>query len=69
MATHQFDQATNQMVALPKGQRCEVPMSFLILNEGKVIFDGDAYAARHFARRVYSRIYFVAGQLSAVSPQ
>jgi phospholipid/cholesterol/gamma-HCH transport system ATP-binding protein len=43
MATHQFDKDTNQMVALPKGQLCEVPMSFLILREGKVIFDGDAH--------------------------
>ena len=43
MATHQFDKATNQMVALPKGQYCEVAMSFLILREGKVIFDGDAH--------------------------
>jgi phospholipid/cholesterol/gamma-HCH transport system ATP-binding protein len=42
MATHQFDKATNQMVALPKGQRGEVPMSFLILRDAKVIFDGDA---------------------------
>src|ERR1700731_847916 len=42
MATHQFDKATNRMVALPKGQRGEVPMSFLILRDGKVIFDGDA---------------------------
>jgi phospholipid/cholesterol/gamma-HCH transport system ATP-binding protein len=42
MATHQFDKATNQLVALPKGQRGEVPMSFLILRDGKVIFDGDA---------------------------
>jgi phospholipid/cholesterol/gamma-HCH transport system ATP-binding protein len=43
MATHQFDQATNKMVALPKGQHCDVPMSFLILRDGKVIFDGDAH--------------------------
>jgi phospholipid/cholesterol/gamma-HCH transport system ATP-binding protein len=42
MATHQFDKASNQLVALPKGQRGEVPMSFLILRDGKVIFDGDA---------------------------
>lgn len=42
MATHQFDKATNQMVVLPKGQRCEVPLSFLILRDAKVIFDGDA---------------------------
>ncbi len=43
MATHQFDPKTNQMVALPKGQLCEVPMSFLILRDSKVIFDGDAH--------------------------
>jgi len=42
MATHQFDKASNQLVALPKGQRGEVPMCFLILRDGKVIFDGDA---------------------------
>jgi phospholipid/cholesterol/gamma-HCH transport system ATP-binding protein len=42
MATHQFDKATNRMVVLPKGQRGDVPMSFLILRDGKVIFDGDA---------------------------
>jgi phospholipid/cholesterol/gamma-HCH transport system ATP-binding protein len=41
MATHQFDQETNRMRALPPGQHCEVPMSFLILKDGKVIFDGD----------------------------
>jgi phospholipid/cholesterol/gamma-HCH transport system ATP-binding protein len=43
MASHQFDKATNQVVALPKGQHCEVPMSFLILRDAKVIFDGDAH--------------------------
>ena len=43
MATHYFDKATNKMVALPRGQRCEVPLSFLILRDGKVIFDGDAH--------------------------
>jgi phospholipid/cholesterol/gamma-HCH transport system ATP-binding protein len=44
MATHQFDKNTNQMVALPKGKLCDVPMSFLILKDGKVIFDGDAHS-------------------------
>jgi phospholipid/cholesterol/gamma-HCH transport system ATP-binding protein len=43
MATHQFDKATNQMVALPKGQRGDVAMSFLILRNARVIFDGDAH--------------------------
>ncbi len=41
MATHQFNPNTNRMEALPPGQRCAVPMSFLILRDGKVIFDGD----------------------------
>src|SRR5579863_564701 len=41
LATHQFDKQANRMVPLPTGQQCEVPMSFLILRDGKVIFDGD----------------------------
>ena len=56
MATHQFDKATNQLVVLPKGQRGEVPMSFLILRDGKVIFDGDAQqlaASRDYYIREY----------------
>ena len=44
MATHQFDQQVNRMVALPPGQHCDVPLSFLILRDGKVIFDGDLRA-------------------------
>ena len=44
MATHQFDKASNQMVSLPKGQQGEVPMSFLILKDAQVIFDGDGHA-------------------------
>jgi len=43
MATHYFDRKTNQMQPLPKGARGEVRMSFLILREGKIIFDGDAH--------------------------
>jgi phospholipid/cholesterol/gamma-HCH transport system ATP-binding protein len=43
MASHEFDAKTNQMIAIPKGQRCNVPMSFMILRDGKVIFDGDAH--------------------------
>jgi phospholipid/cholesterol/gamma-HCH transport system ATP-binding protein len=42
MATHYFDKKANKMLPLPRGQRGEVPMSFLILRDGKVIFDGDA---------------------------
>jgi phospholipid/cholesterol/gamma-HCH transport system ATP-binding protein len=43
LASHQFDKKTNQMAPLPKGQHCDVPMSFLLLRDGKVIFDGDAH--------------------------
>jgi len=41
MATHYFDRKQNKMLQLASGVRCEVPMAFLILREGKVIFDGD----------------------------
>ena len=41
MATHYFDRQSNKMMPLPKGVNCEVPMAFLILRDGKVIFDGD----------------------------
>ena len=47
MASHQFDPKTNQLRALPRGQYCELPMSFLILREGKVIFDGDVRQLAH----------------------
>jgi phospholipid/cholesterol/gamma-HCH transport system ATP-binding protein len=43
MATHYFDRKSNQMRPLPPGARGEVPMAFLILRDGKVIFDGDAH--------------------------
>jgi phospholipid/cholesterol/gamma-HCH transport system ATP-binding protein len=41
LATHEFDQKTNMLRVLPRGQYCDVPMSFLILRDGKVTFDGD----------------------------
>lgn len=47
MASHQFDPQTNQLKSLPRGQYCDVPMSFLILREGKVIFDGDIRQLAH----------------------
>ncbi|MGA9475871.1 MAG: ATP-binding cassette domain-containing protein [Terriglobales bacterium] len=43
LASHEFDKKANKMVAIPKGQRGEVAMSFLILHDGKIIFDGDAH--------------------------
>jgi phospholipid/cholesterol/gamma-HCH transport system ATP-binding protein len=56
MATHQFDKQANRMVPLPAGQRCEVPMSFLILRDGKVIFDGDLRELA-FSKDEYIREY------------
>jgi len=41
MANHYFDAKTNHMRPVPPGGRIEVPLTFLILREGKVIFDGD----------------------------
>jgi len=42
MASHYFDRKQNKMLPLPPGARGEVPMTFLILHDGKIIFDGDA---------------------------
>jgi len=56
MATHQFDQRTSTLRALPHGQYCDVPMSFLILRDGKVIFDGDVRQLAH-SRNEYIREY------------
>ncbi|MFZ0201415.1 MAG: ATP-binding cassette domain-containing protein [Candidatus Sulfotelmatobacter sp.] len=49
MATHQFDKQANRMLLLPPGRHCDVPMSFLVLREGKVIFDGDLHELAHSA--------------------
>jgi phospholipid/cholesterol/gamma-HCH transport system ATP-binding protein len=42
MATHYFDRQANHMRPLPPGSTVELPVTFLIIREGKVIFDGDA---------------------------
>jgi phospholipid/cholesterol/gamma-HCH transport system ATP-binding protein len=47
LATHEFDPKTSQLRVLPRGQYCDVPMSFLILRDGKVIFDGDVRQLTH----------------------
>jgi phospholipid/cholesterol/gamma-HCH transport system ATP-binding protein len=44
MATHRFDKQTNRMVLVPQGERSGDLMSFLILRDGHVIFDGDLAA-------------------------
>jgi phospholipid/cholesterol/gamma-HCH transport system ATP-binding protein len=56
MATHQFDPQTSQLRALPRGQYCDAPMSFLVLRDGKVIFDGDVRQLAH-TRDEYIREY------------
>lgn len=43
MASHCFDRKANRMQPLPPGTRGEVPMGFLILRDGKIIFDGDVH--------------------------
>jgi phospholipid/cholesterol/gamma-HCH transport system ATP-binding protein len=56
MASHYFDRKLNRMQPLPPGARGEVPMTFLILREGKVIFDGDAQELAH-SKDEYIREY------------
>jgi phospholipid/cholesterol/gamma-HCH transport system ATP-binding protein len=47
MANHYFDATANQMRLVPPGGRTEVPLAFLILRDGKVIFDGDLHELAH----------------------
>ena len=42
MATHYFDQKANKMVAMAPNSRADIPVTFLVLRDGKIIFDGDA---------------------------
>jgi phospholipid/cholesterol/gamma-HCH transport system ATP-binding protein len=42
MATHCFDRATGHMRPIAPGARAEIPMSFMLLRDGKVAFDGSA---------------------------
>src|ERR1041385_5148548 len=46
MASHYFNRAENKMKPLPPHQRIEVPMYFLILRDGRIIFDGDLQRLR-----------------------
>lgn len=47
MATHYFDRQANQMRPLPPHSRVELPVTFLMIRDGKVIFDGDAEELAH----------------------
>ncbi len=41
MATHYFDVKANAMQPLPREKRGEIPFAFMILRDGKIIFNGD----------------------------
>jgi len=56
MATHYFDRQANQMRPLPPGAHGEVSMTFLVLRDGKVIFDGDGHELAH-SKDEYIREY------------
>lgn len=56
MGTHYFDRKENKMKPLPADSRAEVPMGFLILRDGHIIFDGDLERLRT-TRDEYIREY------------
>jgi phospholipid/cholesterol/gamma-HCH transport system ATP-binding protein len=56
MGTHYFDGKENKMKQLPEGSRATVPMYFLILRVGHIIFDGDLESLRE-TRDEYIREY------------
>src|SRR5260370_42233850 len=43
MGTHYFDKTENKMKPLPSDARGTVPMGFLILHDGHIIFNGDLH--------------------------
>jgi phospholipid/cholesterol/gamma-HCH transport system ATP-binding protein len=47
MATHYFDRKTNHMQPLPQDARGEVLMTFMVLRDGNIIFDGTAHELAH----------------------
>ena len=46
LGTHYFDRTENKMKLLPSNARGAVPMGFLILRDGHIIFDGDLKSLR-----------------------
>jgi len=56
LGTHYFDRAANQMKPLPPNSRTEVPMGFLILRDGHIIFDGELNELRE-TQDAYIREY------------
>jgi phospholipid/cholesterol/gamma-HCH transport system ATP-binding protein len=56
MATHYFDRDENKMRPLPAGSPPTVPLCFIILRDGHIIFDGDLKSLRE-TRDEYIREY------------
>jgi len=56
MATHYFDRDENKMKPLPPDHHIGAPMCFLILRDGRIIFDGDLKSLRE-TRDEYIREY------------
>jgi phospholipid/cholesterol/gamma-HCH transport system ATP-binding protein len=56
MANHYFDAKVNQMKLVPAGGKIEAPMAFLMLREGRVIFDGNIEELAH-TKNEYIREY------------
>lgn len=47
MATHYFDKEANEMRPLPPGSKRDIKTTFVILRDGKIIFDGDIAELAH----------------------
>jgi len=43
MASHYFDETENKMKPIPPESPIQIPSTFLVLREGKIIFDGSVY--------------------------
>jgi phospholipid/cholesterol/gamma-HCH transport system ATP-binding protein len=56
MANHYFDAKAGQMKLVPPGGKIEAPMAFLMLREGKIIFDGNIEELAH-TKNEYIREY------------
>lgn len=56
MASHSFNRKTNRMEPLAPGERRNIRMTFLVLRDGKVIFDGDEHELAH-SKDEYIREY------------
>jgi len=56
MASHRFDRKTNHMQPVASGGRDGIRLTFIVLRDGKVIFDGDEYELAH-SKDEYIREY------------